>query len=122
MIHPIRQMLSKTTVLTLCLCLMPFAAMAQIQNDGTKTLGTIIQSQLDETDTPAGTNDIGPTVGAETTDDDNEAIPDDIIIDPDFLNDDVKAYDSYNKVVVRILDKVTAESRTFDLNIIALTQ
>jgi hypothetical protein len=94
-------MLNKTTFLALFLCLVSSPLMAQDAIDGTKTLGTVIQSQLD--DAPADTTE--------------EETPSDIIIDPDFLNDDVKAYDAYNKVVVRILDKVTAESRTFDLNI-----
>lgn len=44
-------------------------------------------------------------------------LPQNVIIDPNFLNDNVKAYDDYAKVIVRILDKITAESRTFDLNI-----
>lgn len=75
--------------------------------DGTKTLGTIIRSQLegDTGDTPYITTD------------NDEPLPDNVVIDPDFLNDDVKTYDDYAKVTVRILDKITAESRTFDLNI-----
>lgn len=46
-----------------------------------------------------------------------ESLPDDVVIDPNFLNDDSVSYDNYNKVVVRILDKITADTRTFDLNI-----
>lgn len=39
------------------------------------------------------------------------------IIDPNFLLGDQKQYDDYPKVSVRILDKITAESRVFDLDI-----
>lgn len=74
---------------------------AQESVDGTKTLGTVIQSQLDDSTSQPLENDI----------------PDDVIIDPDFLNDTEKDYDTYKKVSIRILDKVTAESRTYDLNI-----
>lgn len=54
-------------------------------------------------------------VGPQTVD--GEDIPDNVVIDPDFLSDEGKVYDNYNKVVVRILDKVTADTRTFDLTI-----
>ncbi|PCI01841.1 MAG: glycosyl hydrolase family 5 [Alphaproteobacteria bacterium] len=46
-----------------------------------------------------------------------EALPAEAVIDPNFLNDDFASYDDYKKVVVRILDKITADTRTFDLNI-----
>jgi hypothetical protein len=39
------------------------------------------------------------------------------LINPDFLIDDGLIYDDYTKIKVRILDKITAESRTFDLDI-----
>jgi hypothetical protein len=95
-------MLNKIPFLVLIIALFPLFAVAQTTDDGTKTLGTIIQSQIDEPDADAIADD---------------AVTDDIIMDPDFLNDDGQSYDSYNKVIIRILDKVTAESRTFDLNI-----
>jgi len=38
-------------------------------------------------------------------------------IDPDFLKDDIKSYDDYPTVTIRILDKITAESKTFNLSI-----
>jgi hypothetical protein len=53
----------------------------------------------------------------------SEAIPtmskqdEESFIDPDFLKTDVKAFDDYPKVTVRILDKITAESQTFDLEV-----
>lgn len=40
-----------------------------------------------------------------------------LFIDPDFLKDDVKAYDDYAKVTLRFLNKITAESETHDLRI-----
>lgn len=58
----------------------------------TETLGTIIQQQL-ETD------------GGES------------FIDDDFLLNDGDMYDDYRKVSVRILDKITADTKTFDLEI-----
>lgn len=42
---------------------------------------------------------------------------DDAVIDPDFLLDDEKQYDDFPKVTVRILDKITADTKTFDLDI-----
>jgi hypothetical protein len=38
-------------------------------------------------------------------------------IDPDFLKDEGKSFDDYPIVSIRILDKITAESRTFDLEV-----
>ena len=38
-------------------------------------------------------------------------------IDPDFLKEDGKSYDDYSIASIRILDKITAESRTFDLEV-----
>lgn len=63
-------------------------------DDDTNFLGTVIQPQIE---------------GDELSEDD--------FIDPDFLKDDVKAYDDYPKVSVRILDKITADTKTFDLEI-----
>ena len=91
------------------LCFLPLIAVAQdetpVEGDGTKTLGTIIQQQLLSDEEP---NIPVEESGIETKND---------FIDPDFLKDDVKAFDDYPQVKVRILDKITAESRTFDLNI-----
>ena len=39
------------------------------------------------------------------------------IIDPDFLKEEGAQYDDYSKVSVRILDKITAATKTFDLEI-----
>jgi hypothetical protein len=38
-------------------------------------------------------------------------------IDPDFLKDDGDSFDDFAKVSVRILDKITAESKTFTLDV-----
>lgn len=38
-------------------------------------------------------------------------------IDPDFLKDEGKSFDDFAKVTVRILDKITADTRTYDLDI-----
>lgn len=72
---------------------------AQTENTTTQTLGTIIQ-ELSTDEAPTEANDLENS-----------------FIDPDFLKDDIKAYDDYSKTTVRILDKITAESRTFDLDI-----
>jgi hypothetical protein len=42
---------------------------------------------------------------------------DGVVIDPNFLSGDIVSYDNYNKVVIRILDKITADTRTYDLTI-----
>lgn len=39
------------------------------------------------------------------------------LIDPDFLKDEGKSYDDYKIVTLRFLNKITAESETFDLTI-----
>lgn len=39
------------------------------------------------------------------------------LIDPDFLKEEGKSYDDYSKVTLRFLNKITAESETFDLDI-----
>jgi hypothetical protein len=72
---------------------------AQIASDGTQILGTI---QLDQQN---------------SSNVENQELDDDIVIDPNFLSDDAKIYESHGKVVIRILDKITAESRTYDLDI-----
>lgn len=69
-----------------------------VTDDGTNFLGTIIEQQLESPESADGFNE-------------------DDFIDPDFLKDDVKAYDDYPKVTVRILDKITADTKTFDLDI-----
>lgn len=66
-------------------------------NDGTNFLGTVIQNQL----------------GQEEDLEDNE----DSLTDPDFLKSSGNHYDDYDKVSVRILDKITADTKTFDLKI-----
>lgn len=76
-------------------------------SDGTKTLGTIIRSQLDG----------GGVISDETPAIAADVMPENAVIDPDFLSGDITAYDDYTKVVIRILDKVTADTRTFDLNV-----
>ena len=38
-------------------------------------------------------------------------------IDPDFLMDENKSFDDFQKVTIRILDKITADTRTYDLDI-----
>jgi len=58
----------------------------------TETLGTVIQQQL-------------------------ETVEDESFIDDDFLLSDGDMYDDYKKVSVRILDKITADTKTFDLEI-----
>ena len=64
------------------------------EDDGTHFLGSVIQDQLES------------------------AEGDDIdIIDPDFLKEDGAQYDDYQKVVIRILNKITADTRTYDLEI-----
>ena len=78
------------------MCFAP--VMAQESDDGTNILGTIIDQQLQ-----------API--------DDDGFNEDDFIDPDFLKDDVKAYDDYPKVTVRILDKITADTKTFDLDI-----
>lgn len=65
-------------------------AIAQ-EDDGTNFLGTVIDQQLkDEVDN---------------------------FIDPDFLKDDGDNFEDFPKVTVRILDKITADTKTFDLEI-----
>jgi hypothetical protein len=95
-------------VFVVCLAMiMTFPAVAQdatsdnLYEENTDFLGTIIQQQLEEN--PVAENFF--------------TSPEDEFIDPDFLKDDVKAYDDYPKVTVRILDKITADTKTFDLDI-----
>jgi hypothetical protein len=83
-------------------CFLPVQAQdLPTDEDGTDFLGTIIQQQLGEDETTP-----------ELSDEAQESF-----IDPDFLKDDVKAYDDYPVVTVRILDKITADTRTYDLEI-----
>ena len=87
------------------------SAMAQdTSSDGMQILGTVT------VDKPENYSDSVQAVMG-TGEADTEDTPESAILDPDFLSDDTKSYDDYNKVVIRILDKVTAESRTYDLNI-----
>jgi len=75
-------------------------------DDGTGFLGTVIEKQI-ETDSESG------IIETEDAIESNEDF-----IDPDFLKDDGEAdYDDYLKVKVRILDKITANTETFDLEI-----
>lgn len=70
--------------------------LAQDGDDGTNFLGTVIQNQID----PEGN------------------VPEiEELIDEDFLLDDGQLYDDFPKVSVRILDKITADTKTFDLEI-----
>ena len=75
-------------------------------DDGTNILGTIIDQQLGTASESEPNDDF-----IMSEEDENN------FIDPDFLKDDVKAYDDYPKVTVRILDKITADTRTYDLEI-----
>jgi len=81
-----------------------YAQDADVTDDGTNILGTIIQQQLE------GEND-------NFADDFFSSIDDDQTDTLDLLSDDIKAYDDYPKVTVRILDKITADTQTFDLEI-----
>lgn len=89
--------------------------------DGTRILGTI-NPEADASDDYNSTV-IDPLTADEQTsetfqqDETEEILPDNVILDPDFLADEGKSYESYNKVVIRILDKVTAVSKTYDLDI-----
>ena len=82
---------------------LPFYAHAQdeIQNDAAPELPLMMEEQ-----------DVSVVPEAMPLVEDSESV-----IDPNFLNDSFDAYDDYEKVVVRILDKITADTRTFDLNI-----
>lgn len=71
----------------------------QAQEQDPPSLGTIIE-KLSEDETP-------------TLSENDEAD----FIDPDFLKDDGKSYDDFSIASIRILDKITAESRTFDLEV-----
>lgn len=79
-------------------------------------LGTIIRSQIEE---PTSDEYVAPIQDGAVITNDEDSITafeeDDARVDPDFLSDDVNAYDDYSSVTVRILDKITAETRSFDL-------
>lgn len=92
-------------------------------DDGTQFLGSVIEKQLGDYN-PVDTQDtIDPDIDISQ---DNEPEPEPVaviidieesLIDPDFLLDDGGSYDDYAKVSVRILDKITADTKTFDLDI-----
>jgi len=84
--------MNKIGLLSALIFLFLSPAFAQDENDGTVFLGTVIQEQ------------------AADVDDEN-------FIDDDFLLDDGALYDDFAKVTVRILDKITADTKTFDLKI-----
>jgi hypothetical protein len=74
------------------------------QTETVQTLDSIINS-LSE----VAVDDAVPVIVVEEEDSD--------LIDPDFLMDEGDSYDDFPIVSVRILDKITADTNTFDLNI-----
>ncbi len=83
--------MNKISFFALILTLLSSSFAIAQEDDGTNFLGTVIDQQLkDEVDN---------------------------FIDPDFLKDDGDNYDDFPKVTVRILDKITADTKTFDLDI-----
>lgn len=85
------------------------------------SLGTILRTQLENEGTGEGIPDPeiieGEGERAPATGTKPEDVESDVRVDPDFLAGDGKAFDDYNAVTVRILDKITAETRSFDLEV-----
>jgi len=78
-----------------------------LEDDTVDVLGVIIRSQIGDVDDDAMVLPEESILGG-----------DDIRLDPDFLSDEAgKNYDDYPSVTIRILDKITAESHSFDLEI-----
>jgi len=88
-------------------------AYAQEENGSgeVKSLGTIIDNLATEQPAVIDENIIVDAPVVEQQDESD-------FIDPDFLNDDGNAvYDDYKKVTIRILDKITADTTQYDLEI-----
>lgn len=96
-----------------------FVVTDPINDDTVDVLGTIIREQTGDF-MPGSQGEDTPSTPAIMGDDDvvlpEGEVGEDIRLDPDFLSDDEgKNYDDYPSVTVRILDKITAESHSFDL-------
>lgn len=86
-----------------------------LHDDTVDALGTILRSQTADPQndgmSPSAMGDGDVTLPAGD-------VAEDIRLDPDFLSDEAgKNYDDYPSVTVRILDKITAESHSFDLEV-----
>lgn len=107
------------SALFLCLAVLPLSANAQdvidrsseavvrtpVQDPSERMFENVLDQQLTESDDEFFLN------GQQQQEMESQ------LIDPDFLKDEGKVYDNYAKVTLRFLNKITAQSQTFDLEI-----